>query len=276
MKRKLIKQNRFIFTIKEFCRFIRVETCLFASGIAASGYIFFNTVSYNLPFLLLAIFLATAGGYAYNHLTDREEDAVNDRRLNVFVTNGLGMKLVVTMFVSSILFSLFLPPLSFLLAVMSIPIIIAYSAFRVKKIFLVKNVYTGLTMGLAFMIGVCAKGIITNEILFIFFAAFLFAAGGNLLGDIRGHAGDLAAGAKTLPTVIGIDASKTFVHLIFLGFSTSILVSRYYLLFPFVPFGFLISFFLAMERHKAARYSMLSSFVTFSGFLFFEYLAGGG
>ncbi len=268
-------KKAFFFLTREFWSFIRVETCLFISGTAVSGYLLLNQPSPILAALFLSVFFASAGGYAYNHLVDKEEDIINDKKLNVFVTNGLGMKITIAMFAVSVFSSLFLPFLSLLLVVMSMPVIIAYSIFRVKKKFLAKNLYTGLTIGLAFMIGISAKGTMTAETLPVLFTAFLFGTLANMMGDIRGYTGDLAAGAKTLPVVIGNDETKRFVHFMFLGFSASVLISKCYLLFPFAPFGILTSLFLATGRHRSARYCVLSSFVAFSIYLLFEPFVGG-
>jgi 4-hydroxybenzoate polyprenyltransferase len=175
----------------------------------------------------------------------------------VAITLGLGL-----------FFALFLPLFPLILFLLSVPLIFAYSALRVKKMFLFKNAYTGFTMGLVSLIGASASGAISADAFYIFFTAFFIGSIGNLIGDIRGHKGDLATGIKTLPVRIGVDASKKLVHFMILGFPIYVLVSGYRLFYPFVPFMFLISLFLAMDRHKPARYSIVFSFIAFSLFLF--------
>jgi geranylgeranylglycerol-phosphate geranylgeranyltransferase len=267
MNKRLSKSKGVFFSTREFVKFIRAETCLAVSAMAACGYLLFNPVNSGLLFLVMAVFLSTAAAYAYNHITDIEEDRINDRKLNFFVTSGNGMKMVAAMITAGAASALLLPLHSFFLFLVSIPVIMAYSTFRVKKIFLAKNLYTGLTMGLVFLIGVSASGIISADILYIFFAVFFVGFTGNMIGDVRGYEGDFASGAKTLPVMIGVDSSKRLIHFILLGLSIHILLYGYYLLYPIVPFTFLVSFFLAAGRQKPARYSAIISFIALSASL---------
>jgi 4-hydroxybenzoate polyprenyltransferase len=267
MNRRLSESKGIFFSVKEFAKFIRAETCLAVSAMAAAGYFLFNPPDATSLFLILSVFLATAGGYAYNHMTDVEEDRINDRKLNSFVTGGNGMRIVAAMVTAGVASALFLPPHSLFLFLISIPVIMAYSALRVKRIFLAKNLCTGLTMGFVFLIGVSVSGAINNDIIYVFSAIFLVGFAGNMVGDIRGYEGDLASSVNTLPVMIGVGPSVRLAHLLFLGLSSQILISRYYLLYPVVPFTFLVSFFLASGRHKHARYSAILSFVALSSFL---------
>jgi 4-hydroxybenzoate polyprenyltransferase len=271
---KGIKKKGGCFSIREFWTFIRVETCLFITGMGTAGYLLFNQAGWLLLPLFLTVFFSTGAGYAYNHLTDRAEDEINNSRLNVFVTNGRGMPVVLSMFATAFFCSLFLPLFSFLLFILSIPIIAAYSALRMKEIFIAKNVYTGVMMAYALIIGASVSGTITSKTLYFFLAAFFFGFMGNLLGDIRGYKGDLASGVKTLPVKIGLKASARLYHAMMLGFSIYVLVSMNSLLYPLVPFGFLVSFFLAMDKQKTARYFLLSTFGMFSIFLLFGMMEG--
>jgi 4-hydroxybenzoate polyprenyltransferase len=272
MNRRSSRPKGVFFSIREFARFIRAETCLAVSAMAACGYLLFNPANIGLLFLMMAVFLSTAGAYAYNHMTDMEEDRINNKRLNIFVTSGSGTRIVAAMLAAGTASAVFLPLHSFFLFLLGVPVIMAYSAFRVKRVFLLKNLYTGLMMGYAFMIGISVSGAITSDILYILSVVFLVGFTGNMIGDIRGYEGDLASGAKTLPVMIGVDPSVRFTHFIFLGLSTHILLSGYYLLYPIVPFVFLVSLFLAAGRQRPARYSAILSFVVLSA----SFIINGG
>jgi 4-hydroxybenzoate polyprenyltransferase len=262
--------------IREFLAFIRAKNCVLSTGAGISGYLLFNHLSGILFFLFLAIFFTTAAVYCYSLFTDRKEDKINNGRLNVFVTNGKGRNIAVIMLVLGVSFSLFLPLITFLLFLIMIPFTIAYSRFRLKRIFIVKNLYTALGFGLVFIIGASAGGILTYEMLYTSLLVFPIACGGNMIGDIMGYKGDLTIGVRTLPVVVGLDAAKRFVEFILLGFSVSILISGYYLFYPLAPFGLLGSFFLAMDRKMMARICMLTSFPTYSAFLLIKAMIGGG
>ena len=276
MIKKLNNKKAPLFIIKEFLAFIRVKNCILSTGAGVSGYLLFNPLSSTLFFLFLAIFFTTAVAYSYSLFTDWKEDKINNGRLNVFVTNGKGRSIAVIMLFLGIFFSLFLPLITLLLFLIMIPFTITYSRFRLKRIFIVKNLYTGLGFGLTFIIGASTKGILTYEMLYTSLLVFPIACGGNMIGDMMGYKGDLAAGVRTLPVVVGLDAAKRFVELMLLGFSISILISRDYLLYPLAPFGLMGSFFLAMDRKMAARVCMLTSFAAYSVFLLIKAIGGGG
>ena len=265
-----IKSNKHrsqVFRIKEFRAFMRLETCLYVSCIAASGFLLFNPLTPAILPLFLAVLSLTGASYGYNHLTDMEEDRINNSRLNTFVTNGKGAPAVAGMIAAGTFFSLFLPPLSLFLFLLGIPLIIAYSRLRIKAVFLAKNLYTGLTIGLMFLIGAAAAGALTPQVISSFFVAAFFGFMLNVLGDIRGYEGDLAAGVRTIPVFMGVGPSIRLAQSLFLGFSVCILIFRMYPFYTLAVFPFLISLSLAFEKHKLARLGILSSFITFSAFL---------
>jgi len=266
MKRIKYRHKGFLFSIKEFRAFMRLEACFYIACIGVSGFLLFNPMSFTVLPLFLAMFFLTGSTYGYNHITDREEDRINDNRLNIFVTNGKGVPAIVCMFAASVFFSLFLPLLPLLIFALIILLSFAYSKMRVKKLFLVKNLYTGIGMELDFLAGAAVGGF-SPIILTCFPIGFFFGFMINLLGDIRGYEGDLAAGAKTLPIFMGVGPSMKLAQSLFLGFSVYTLILRFHSLYPLAAFAFLISFFLAFEKHKLARAGILSSFVVFSAFL---------
>lgn len=268
MSKKHNRHKGLIFKIREFRAFMRLETCVYISCIAISGFLLFNPLSATIMPLFLAVFFVTGAGYAYNHIKDKEEDSINNKRLNAFITNGAGMPAIACMLAAGIFFSLFLPSFSLIIFILLIPLSIAYSRLRVKEIFLLKNLYTGFTIGLTFLIGAFSGGNITNGVLLPFLVAFFFGFMLNLLGDIRGYEGDLAAGVKTLPVFMGVGTSSRMAQSLFMGFSVYVLILRFYSFYPLTIFAFLISLSLTFEKHKLARAGILSSFIVFSAFLF--------
>ena len=85
------------FFLGELWRFLRIETCLFISGIAVFGYLINQHLGIELIYTILAVFMVSGSGYAHNHITDKEEDIVNNRRLNMFAKSRLGGLIVITM-----------------------------------------------------------------------------------------------------------------------------------------------------------------------------------
>jgi len=252
--------------VKDLMRFVRVETGLFITGMAASGYLISSGLDYSIITPLLAAFLLSCLGYAYNHMTDRDEDAVNDSGLNPLSENRYGKMITVGLLMACIAMIPMLKPVPAMLYLLSILAIISYSLFRLKKVFLLKNIYTGLFMALAFAIGALSgrPGPDTpSYFIFVFFMGFAV----NLLGDIRGTEGDRKAGVKTIPVVFGVETAKTVMYATVLSVLMAVSSSGFTLLLFFSPFLTLMLIFLQQGQHRAARFSMLSSFPLFPVFL---------
>ena len=262
--------RRYMAYFRDFLKFIRIETCIFISAIAASGYIFFNGFGPLLVHVFLAVFFLSGAAYAINHITDKEEDAVNNSKVSPLAAGSSGAAVVAAFLVAGIAFSLSFAPFSLLLYAASIPMIVAYSVLRVKRVLLLKNVYTGFVIGIAFLVG--SQSGPGNALLWSYFVSvFLMGFMLNLLGDIRGHKGDMSAGVRTIATAFGIGKAKKVFYGMSAAFSGWVLVSGAHYLVPVIPFAVTVSAFLSRDRHRGARAGMLSSFV----FLFAYLLVSG-
>lgn len=269
-------ENKYILFLKEFLSFIRIETCFFVTGISVAGYAIFNEIGIGLLFLFLAVLLGTGANYGYNYLTDMKEDAVNNKSLNFFVLNpAVGRKLVVSLFAAGLFFSVFTSTASLAVYSALIALGIVYSGLRIKGMFIIKNLFTGLTISFAFLMGSAVSRAPDFEILSYIPFVFLFGMTLNILGDIRGYEGDMAAKVKTIPLVFGREAAKKIVYSITALFAVSAIISARVLLYPLIPFMLMISFFLHRNDHRKSRISILSSFVFFSVFMIILNLAGG-
>lgn len=262
--------------LAEFLSFIRVETCFFVTGISIAGYALFNFIDVRILYLFAAIFLGTAASYAYNHVTDRKEDGVNNSRLNYFVVNEAPGKVIIAMLFLTgfgLSFALSFASMSLYLLLMLMGVL--YSGARIKGIFIAKNVFTGLTIALTFLAGAAASREIgagaVAHLPFIFIFGFTL----NLLGDIRGCEGDRTAKVRTIPLVFGVGAAKGIVYAMSALFSAAVLLLGYASLYALVPFMLMVSFFLRMDDHKKTRLSMLASFIFFQVFAIAMNLSGG-
>ena len=245
--------------IKDFLRFIRLETCLFISGIALSGYLLFNQPDWIMLLLFATTLFSCATIYSYNHLKDKKEYKEN-RSLNPYaVKDRKDIPILTGLF--SFLFAILLPFHSFLLFLFLFLFGIFYSATRIKsKFFLIKNLYTAFSLGMVFLIGASVYQF--EEAMFIYFGiVFLFGWLLNLLGDIRGVEGDRVAGVKSIPVILGYKIGKRIAYLLLLFL---ISVCTFFSPFRiFVPFLFAILIFLYFDLHKPARFSLLLSFILF-------------
>ena len=248
------------FLIRELWRFIRVETCLFITGLALSGYLVFSAPGKEMPFVLLASFLSACSIYSYNHLTDREEDAVNNGRLNLFVKNASGRLIIAACLASSLFFALFLPLSAFLTYALSLSVGMLYSTFRLKR-YPIKNLYAGFGFSSSFLMGAAAAGASLSQMMFYLPVPFIAGFIGNLLGDLRGRSGDSKAGLRTLPVVLGVKKSKHVLHAC--AWSITFLSTSLYPEFvSVIPFMITLSAFLLVDNMKVTRMCLLFSFAT--------------
>lgn len=251
--------------IREFINFMRPETSIFIGGIAATGFLLFNPIGLGLFYVFFTVFFLSAFGYSLNYLEDKNEDLLNNKRLNVFVTNGMGPFVATSFLAVSFIFSFQLSGIAFWIFLFSVPFTFAYSKFRIKRIFLIKNIYTGAMMALMFLIG-AANGALVNATFFYMPFVFIYGFVINLLGDIRGYNGDRAAGIKTVAVLLGLDATRKLIHISMWTFiCATVLFNK--ALYPLLPFAFAISFFLERGDLKKTRICILLSFMFLPVFL---------
>jgi 4-hydroxybenzoate polyprenyltransferase len=255
------------FFLDELRRFLRVDTSLLVSCIAMSGYLIFNEPSGEWIFLFTAIFFGTSAQYSYNFCTDKEEDAVNYERLNIFVIKNRGYPVILACALISIASALQLPYLTLAIYAISMVAGFIYSGFRIKRFFLVKNLYTGLFMSTTFFMGATIGNQNLGEIAPYLPLLFLFCMSGNLFGDVRGYEGDRLAGLKTIPIRFGRRAAKYIIYLNFSVISASSILLGYFFLLPMMPSMFATSFFLNRDKYKMARSSHLLTFIVLAPFL---------
>jgi 4-hydroxybenzoate polyprenyltransferase len=167
----------------------------------------FNTTTYELVFVIITSFFLSAGTCAYNNMTDKKEDSIN-KKSNMFVDSGLSIASVC--FLLAFLSSLFLPFISILFSIFITATSIAYSFFKIKKYFLVKNFYSGVGTPQLFLLG---TGSLKFPIILYYLLMSLFFFVGSLIADLRDYKGDKFVGVNTLPVCIGYERTKTIIYL---------------------------------------------------------------
>jgi len=229
--------------------FIRFELCVFASFIGMTGYLLFSPLSLNLVFVALSSFFVCAGGYAYNNITDRKEDLINRKRVIFFSLNNKSYLIVIFSFLIALLFALPLSFYSSFFTVMEIIIGITYSLFRIKKYFLLKNIYTGFGVTQIFLLG---AGNITIEIIQYYLLISFFIFIGSIISDLRDYKGDKNKGIRTLPVSLGYNKTKELVYFLLTVFFILILI--YSDLLVLLPFA-LIMFFSLYKNNPSFAHS---------------------
>jgi 4-hydroxybenzoate polyprenyltransferase len=198
-----------------------VDSTMFgAVGISAITYatIILTRNPFSWPLVMLPFF-ACLMIYSLNRITDRTEDAINlpDRarfphtiRVTLLVVSLVCYVLLLgIVFQTSVLCSI--------IAVVPGGIAILYSVFRLKRIFIIKNVSIATALGASVLVVPAYYGNWTGgwEMLFVFF--FLILLTNTILFDIKDIRGDRACGIHTLPVMLGISATRSVCGIIVAG-----------------------------------------------------------
>lgn len=243
--------------IINFSEFIRIRICIFICAIGMSGYLLFNPLNTNLIFVALTSFFGAAGTYAYNNLIDKKEDKINRRRVSSFVLNNKAFLIIFICFLFGIGFSLFLSLYSIIFSFLGVIIGISYSFFKLKKYFLIKNLYTGLGANSVFLVG--AANINVEVVLYYLLVSF-FILIISMISDLRDYKGDKISHIKTLPVSLGCYIAKKFIFLL-LGIFSLLILLYFINLFILLPFIFFMFYFLYKNKPSLAHFFGGFSFI---------------
>ena len=230
--------------------FIRIRICISVTLIALLGYIIFNPLTTLILFVITSSFFLCASGYSYNNITDKKEDLINRGRINPYVNRKVGGCIVVFCFSIGLLSSYFLSSLSFIFAALFSVLIVAYSFFRLKRYFLLKNVYTSMLIAIPFIIG-ANMPFINMELVHHYLLVSLFIATGSMISDLRDYEGDRKNNIRTIPVVMGYENAKKLILMIIPVSMVLLLTSRS--LFTLLPFAFLILILVYKNKHHTAH-----------------------
>ncbi len=217
----------------------RIEhSLLLIIAVVAAELIAGNKVLPTLGILILSIItpvFVSAGAFAINDYFDIEVDRAN-RKLRPLVSGDLkpsdaiwitGACMVIGI-AASLLINIYCAEIAVVFAALSL----LYS-YKLKDSALIGNAYVAFAMAIPFIFGnyvVTSTANYSN--LAIFTLIFIGGVAREIDGSIRDYAGDLKRHAKTLPRVIGIDASAYFAFLLYI---IAIAISIYIFL-SFPPF----------------------------------------
>jgi len=113
----------------------------------------------------------------------------------------------------ALIISIFLTPLNFLMAVLTIPLLYIYSRYF-KRMLFIGNLVISLLVSLGFLYGAASTGRVEN-VLYPTVFSFLLNLGRELLKDLEDVEGDKAFGAMTIPIRFGTTPTLALTTLIF-------------------------------------------------------------
>jgi len=181
--------------------------------------------------VIFATFAATASMYSLNQLSDREEDMINKKVLNRFVVNGKGFYIVISLLFFGLLFSVLLSMTSFLFLILSVTLGIIYSTLRIKRISSIKNIYAMISISLMFLVGATANSnsinsITTIDLIKVYLVLSIYILIISIMADLRDYDGDRLADIKTIPVMLGYNAGKRVIYLLFILFSILVVIEN--------------------------------------------------
>jgi len=237
--------------------FIRFEKTVVTSLIGIFGYVLFNPLGAGILFAALSSFCAIAVSRAYNNLKDKEEDIVNRKKINRLTEKRTGLLVILFIFIVGLFSSLYLPPISTFFYLLTIIVVIIYSALRLKSYFLVKNIVSGIFLTAVFLMG---TGFLSAEVGVYYLMIFLFIYTGSLISDLMDYGGDRAAGLRTIPVVLGIGRTKRLVYALFLLFTLITFQLRLFNLFILALASIMAILFIMANKeayvHKLGGFSV--------------------
>lgn len=172
-----------------------------------------------VPLILpLTVFSGTLFIYTMNRFTDRKEDAVNNPLRSRFRDRYGRATLVLAagLYILSLGFLRIASPAAFLIAVLPPVIAILYSVFRLKRVFLIKNISVSLGILCAVLIvpGYFSDFTVFSLLLSLFF--FISFLINTIVYDIKDIEGDVAYGIHTLPATVGLRKTKMVCYALLL------------------------------------------------------------
>jgi 4-hydroxybenzoate polyprenyltransferase len=233
--------------IRNLLEFIRFKICIFVSAIGMSGFLIFNPLDMRLILVALTSFFGSAGAYSFNNIKDVKEDLINRKKINSFTLSVKGLIIVFVCLSIGFVSSLFLSLQSIFFYLFGSATSITYSFFKIKKYFLIKNLYTGFSATLMFLIG---ANNISIEVLRHYFLISFFVFIVSIISDLRDYKGDKISSIKTLPVLLGYNKTRKIVSILLCMFLFLIINSHFIIL---LPFSLIIVFFVYKNKTRIAH-----------------------
>jgi 4-hydroxybenzoate polyprenyltransferase len=181
--------------------------------------------------LPLTVFSGTLFIYTMNRFTDRNEDIINNPRRFRFIDRygKASLSIAAALYLYSLAVLLYSDVPTFLVAVLPVVIAILYSVFRLKRVFLAKNIAVASA-------ALCSVAIVLvyfrdfapySLILAVFF--FLGFLINTITFDIKDIRGDLQYQIATIPAAWGVQTTKIicYILLVLNGFIPPVLAAWY-------------------------------------------------
>ena len=200
----------------EFLTYSNVYLAIGGTCITLSSMIMLNTLIN--PIALFCCFSLVFFLYTLNRYTDIPEDKINYPE-RVYFFQRFGKILLI---ISGLLFvfSLYLVSLtnlySLIILLLPIGLVLLYSVLRLKKYFLIKNIFVALGWSTIpiFIYSIFNFSLNFAAVLILFLFLFFRVLFGAIFFDIKDIAGDRIHKISTLPSIYGLKRTKIVLHIL--------------------------------------------------------------
>lgn len=213
-----------IYTVRAFVRLFRLDRALSASfGVIFTGLFVGDLVGFQPEYLVafLVVLFSALANFGFNDYCDLEVDRSNHRLDRPLVQGSLtkGAVLVVTG-ASTLLalgLTLFLNPTARLLVLVGLPVSLFYHV-GIKRVFLLKNAFIGLTnVGIVLLGSLVSDAVVEPVAVYIAAIGFFVALSYEIMLDIADVQGDRAHGIDTIPVRFGVKTASWVSVILGLG-----------------------------------------------------------
>jgi 4-hydroxybenzoate polyprenyltransferase len=197
-------------------RIVRPLNVLLTFGsVVLGGWLSVQQFPFELTLASIAAALIAAAGYVHNDIVDLPVDRIShpDRTLprSKMPLRGAWI-LAISCCAAGFAISLLLPASCIIVSALTILLLAAYN-LSFKRVPLLGNLVVAAVGGAPFIFGGLSVGSPARSLLPAVFAA-IFHLGREILKDIQDQLGDRTVGARTLPLLTGVRASKAIVTIV--------------------------------------------------------------
>ena len=225
---------------------------------------------------IIAAFLICGAGDAINDWFDRSIDKINAPHRPIpsgRVTSQSTLAYFIVLSVVGITLAWFVSTAFLAIAVFNWLVAAVYP-WKAKKIPIVKNVFVAYLAASSFLAAGFISGLtIPPTLIFLVTISFIVTLGREIVKDIEDIKGDLKAGVKTLPTLIGEKPAKVIAYILLAIACVALLLPLYFQLFSFYYLAGAISaivvcaFSATRNAHKAQKMLKVAMYLAILGFM---------
>ena len=169
--------------------------------------------------IMLVVFSGTLLIYTFNRFTDIHEDSINLPERVTFIRNFGKVILLIALFLYIVSLALVASGSTIAGIVAVIPVIIAvlYSYFRLKKIFLIKNILISTGGVCSVLVAGTYYSVFSATMFFLTVLVFNSIFVNTLIFDVKDMKGDKACNIQTIPTRYGLRRTKYCCYLLLIS-----------------------------------------------------------